>query len=319
MRSTWLSLPPELYLKTRPPQFIDQPLATLLFDNWVASCCEVWGNAAIQPGYRVWVALYWWIDMVVYWCLGLVVYWVGMCDAISCQALLLSHGSLPLIRLSDTCTNAHHATMPQYKTLSSKARRCCTTFALIRLYDTRASVQRNKSIPAQVTRCTCATTAPPLCQHTANQEIWHLFQCPQCHRTLECKISIISFWGELIIQNLGYGLVIKEQLFFIIFCATVTLNCDWHTVYPAVACLATQQSSRAYPIHDTPSHQFHFNPDDPVSIQWFKWNLVGYTRSSLPRYLKDDWDQFESQYLCVCECKEYMMRIVSDASNDDDD
>ena len=128
---------------------------------------------------------------------------------------------------------------------------CCTTFALIRLYDTRASVQRNKSIPAQVTRCTCATTAPPLCQHTANQEIWHLFQCPQCHRTLECKISIISFWGELIIQNLGYGLVIKEQLCLIIFCATVTLNCDWHTVYPAVACLATQQSSRAYPIHDT--------------------------------------------------------------------
>ena len=171
---------------------------------------------------------------------------------------------------------------------------CCTTFALIRLYDTRASVQRNKSIPTQVTRCTCATTAPPLCQHKANQEIWHLFQCPQCHRTLECKISIISFWGELIIQNLGYGLVIKEQLCLIIFCATVTLNCDWHTVYPAVSCLATQQSSRAYPIHDTPSHQFHFKPDDPVSIQWFKWNLVGYTRSSLPRYLNEDWD------VCVC-------------------
>ena len=126
------------------------------------------------------VLVYWPVDayyttgVVVYrWCIGLVVvvYWVGMCDAISCQALLLSHGSLPLIRLSDTCTNAHHATMPQYKTLSSKARRCCTTFALIRLYDTCASVQRNKSIPTQVTRCACATTAPPLCQHTANQEI----------------------------------------------------------------------------------------------------------------------------------------------------
>ena len=131
-----------------------------------------------KQGYQASSGVCWRIDayyateVVVYWCIGLVVvYWVGMCDAISCQALLLSQGSLPLIRLSDTCTNAHHATMPQYKTLSSKARRCCTTFALIRLYDTCASVQRNKSIPTQVTRCTCATTAPPLCQHTANQEI----------------------------------------------------------------------------------------------------------------------------------------------------
>ena len=84
-------------------------------------------------------------------------------------ALLLSHGSLPLIRLSDTCTNAHHATMPQYKTLSSKARRCCTTFALIRLYDTCASVQRNKSIPTHpgnsLCMCdNCTTTVPTHCQ-----------------------------------------------------------------------------------------------------------------------------------------------------------
>ena len=168
MRSTWLSLPPELYLKTRPPQFIDQPLATLLFNNWVASSGEVWGNAAMQPGYRAWVALYWWIDMVVYWCLGLVVYWVGMCDAISCQALLLSHGSLPLIRLSDTCTNAHHATMPQqYKTLSSKA---------LLLYHVRANQaiwhpcqcakKQKYSYPGNsLYMCdNCTTTVPTHCQ-----------------------------------------------------------------------------------------------------------------------------------------------------------
>ena len=62
--------------------------------------------------------------MVVYWCIGLVAYWVGMCDAISllCPA---QPGCLALIRLSDTCTNAHQATLPL----------CSTTFPLIRLSD----------------------------------------------------------------------------------------------------------------------------------------------------------------------------------------
>ena len=101
--------------------------------------------------------------MVVYWCIGLVAYWVGMCDAISllCPA---QPGCLALIRLSDTCTNAHRAAL-QPLHFHVTVWHCHTaTFLLIRSSDTPAIVLCTWTLPYR--------WCVPI-MHKRNQVIWH--------------------------------------------------------------------------------------------------------------------------------------------------